>query len=186
MSDDQLSLFDVVDTVARSSSHGFRIPAVQATTGVTYRQLDYWARTHVVEPSIQAAAGSGTKRLYSFTDIVHVKIVKRLLDTGISLQSIRRALDILRARGDDAEALSAITLVGDGTTIYECTDDGDVIDLLAGGQCVFGIAIKRTVEEVRGQIAQFPAEAGAATSAAATEDVVLGDELALRRARRAG
>ena len=67
--------------------------------GITYRQLDYWARTSLVVPSIRGAAGSGSQRLYSFKDILVLKIVKRLLDTGISLQQIRTAVAQLRAAG---------------------------------------------------------------------------------------
>lgn len=179
---DQLALFEMADA-ADDATHGFRAPAVQAATGVTYRQLDYWARTGVAGPSVRAASGSGSQRLYSFADIVIVRVVKRLLDTGISLQNVRKAVDALRARGvDTAAALSEITLIGDGATIYELSDEGDIIDLLRGGQAVFGLAIKHTVAEVRGAVIQFPAEPGLTAD---PELPVRGDELAARRARHA-
>ncbi len=115
---------------------GYRVPTACQIAGITYRQLDYWARTNLVVPSIRGAAGSGSQRLYSFKDILVLKIVKRLLDTGISLQNIRVAVDHLRQRG--VGDLARITLFSDGTTVYECTSPEEVVDLLQGGQGVFG------------------------------------------------
>ena len=106
----QESLFDI----GPDEEVGYRVPIACQVAGITYRQLDYWARTKLVEPSIRTARGSGTQRLYSFKDILVLKIVKRLLDTGISLQNIRLAVDKLRDRGVDD--LAQITLVSDGTT----------------------------------------------------------------------
>lgn len=97
---------------------GYRGPSACQIAGITYRQLDYWARTSLVVPSIRSAAGSGSQRLYSFKDILVLKIVKRLLDTGISLHNIRVAVDHLRQRG--VQDLANITLFSDGTTVYEC------------------------------------------------------------------
>src|SRR5919198_1806198 len=87
---------------------GYRGPSACQIAGITYRQLDYWARTSLVVPSIRSAAGSGSQRLYSFKDILVLKIVKRLLDTGISLHNIRVAVDHLRQRG--VRDLAKITL----------------------------------------------------------------------------
>ncbi len=109
---------------------GYRGPSACQIAGITYRQLDYWARTSLVVPSIRSAAGSGSQRLYSFKDILVLKIVKRLLDTGISLHNIRVAVDHLRQRG--VRDLANITLFSDGTTVYECTSAEEVVDLLAG------------------------------------------------------
>ena len=78
---------------------GYRGPIAAQVAGITYRQLDYWARTGLVEPTIRTATGSGSQRLYSFRDILVLKIVKRLLDTGVSLQQIRTAAGHLRQRG---------------------------------------------------------------------------------------
>ena len=78
---------------------GFRGPVACSAAGITYRQLDYWARTGLVEPSVRTASGSGSQRLYSFRDILVLKIIKRLLDTGVSLQNIRTAVDHLRQAG---------------------------------------------------------------------------------------
>ena len=158
---------------------GYRVPTACQIAGITYRQLDYWARTSLVVPSIRGAAGSGSQRLYSFKDILVLKIVKRLLDTGISLQNIRVAVDHLRHRG--VEDLARITLFSDGTTVYECTSAEEVVDLLQGGQGVFGIAVSGAMRELSGTIADFPAErADGGVTETAPED-----ELASRRKNRA-
>lgn len=170
-------LFD--DALAvRDNDRGYRGPTACAAAGISYRQLDYWARTGLVEPSIRSAAGSGTSRLYSFRDILVLKIVKRLLDTGVSLQQIRSAVTHLRERGVDD--LAQITLMSDGASVYACTSPDEVIDLVQGGQGVFGIAVGRVWREVEGTLADLPAERA---------DVVAGplhpgDELARRRAAR--
>src|SRR5690606_41843401 len=96
----------------------YRVPTACPVAGSTYRQLDYWARTGLVKPSIRSAAGSGSQRLYSFKDILVLKIVKRLLDAGSSLQNIRIAVEHLRSRG--VQDLANITLFSDGTSVYEC------------------------------------------------------------------
>jgi DNA-binding transcriptional MerR regulator len=164
---------------------GYRGPTACAAAGITYRQLDYWARTGLVEPSVRSAHGSGSQRLYSFRDILVLKVVKRLLDTGISLQQIRAAVQHLRHHG--AVDLAQVTLMSDGVSVYECTSPDEVVDLLQGGQGVFGIALGRVWREVEGTLAELPTEkisdppgiSGAGVSAA-------GDELAGRRARRTG
>jgi DNA-binding transcriptional MerR regulator len=158
---------------------GYRGPTACAAAGITYRQLDYWARTGLVEPSIRPAHGSGTQRLYGFRDILVLKIVKRLLDAGVSLGQIRQAVTYLRHRG--IAELASVTLMSDGATVYECTSPGEVVDILAGGQGVFGIAVGRVWREVEGSLAQLPGERPAAEATAETTD-----ELAQRRARRIG
>lgn len=155
---------------------GYRVPSACQVAGITYRQLDYWARTGLVVPSIRSAAGSGSQRLYSFKDILVLKIVKRLLDAGISLQNIRIAVDHLRSRG--VQDLAGITLFSDGTSVYECTSAEEVVDLLQGGQGVFGIAISGAMQELTGAIANFPAE----RASAVTERPE--DELSYRRKAR--
>ncbi len=127
-----------------------------SAAGITYRQLDYWARTGLVAPTVRSASGSGTQRLYSFKDILVLKVVKRLLDTGVSLQNIRVAVEALRARGVDD--LAHITLLSDGSTVYECTSSEEVVDLLRGGQGVFGIAVSGALRELRGSLAHLPGE----------------------------
>ncbi len=157
---------------------GYRGPTACGAAGITYRQLDYWARTGLVEPSVRPATGSGTQRLYSFRDILVLKVVKRLLDTGVSLQQIRVAVSHLRERG--VEDLAQITLMSDGASVYECTSADEVIDLVQGGQGVFGIAVGRVWREVEGSLAELPGER-------ADEDPTdhPDDELASRRRTRA-
>ncbi|ART21274.1 MerR family transcriptional regulator [Corynebacterium striatum] len=171
----QESLFDV----GPDEELGYRVPIACQVAGITYRQLDYWARTNLVNPSIRTARGSGSQRLYSFKDVLVLKIVKRLLDTGISLQNIRLAVDSLRDRG--VNDLAELTLVSDGTTVYECRSNDEVIDLLAGGQGVFGIAVPGILKELSGTISSFPAERVDEFE----EEAVVGiDELAARRNRK--
>jgi DNA-binding transcriptional MerR regulator len=159
---------------------GYRGPTACAAAGITYRQLDYWARTGLVEASVREASGSGTQRLYSFRDILVLKIVKKLLDAGISLQNIRTAISTLRDRG--VEDLGQITLMSDGTTVYECTSTDEVVDLLQGGQAVFAIAVGRHVRDVEGSLAQLPGERAHATET--PDAAAASDELASRRRRR--
>ncbi|WP_283136848.1 MerR family transcriptional regulator [Rhizohabitans arisaemae] len=159
---------------------GYRGPTACAAAGITYRQLDYWARTELVQPSVRPAHGSGTQRLYGFRDILVLKVVKRLLDTGVSLQQIRTAVQHLRDRG--VQDLAQITLMSDGVSVYECTSPDEVIDLLQGGQGVFGIALGRVWREVEGSLAEMPGE-----RAGEDDSDYPGDELARRRkARKTG
>jgi len=160
---------------------GYRGPVACDVAGITYRQLDYWARTGLVTPSVRDASGSGTQRLYSFRDIVVLKVVKSLLDAGVSLQNIRKAIDSLRKRGE--RDLAAMTLISDGTTVYECRSAEEIVDLLKGGQGVFAIAISGPFKEIRGTLARFPAGV-AETAVAVREEAEAVDELAARRARR--
>ncbi|MCA2184485.1 MerR family transcriptional regulator [Nonomuraea cavernae] len=162
---------------------GYRGPTACSAAGITYRQLDYWARTGLVEPTIRAAQGSGSQRLYSFRDILVLKVVKRLLDTGVSLQQIRTAVQHLRDRG--VGDLAQITLMSDGVSVYECTSADEVIDLLQGGQGVFGIALGRVWREVEGSLAELPGERAAVADTVPADHPA--DELAQRRrARRTG
>ncbi len=176
---EQQLLFDE-EIVVQPEDCGYRGPTACAAAGITYRQLDYWARTGLVEPSVRAASGSGTQRLYGFRDILVLKVVKRLLDTGISLQQIRAAVTHLRARG--AADLAQVTLMSDGVSVYECTSPDEVVDLLQGGQGVFGIALGRVWQEVEGSLAELPSERADDDDAAATD----ADELARRRIRKTG
>jgi DNA-binding transcriptional MerR regulator len=159
---------------------GYRGPTACSAAGITYRQLDYWARTGLVEPSIRAASGSGSQRLYGFRDILVLKVVKRLLDTGISLQQIRAAVAHLRERG--SADLAQVTLMSDGVSVYECTSPDEVVDLLQGGQGVFGIALGRVWQEVEGSLAELPAERADDQAGSGPTN----DELASRRARKTG
>ncbi len=169
---------------------GYRGPTACMAAGITYRQLDYWARTKLVEPSVRPASGSGSQRLYGFRDILTLKVVKRLLDTGISLQQIRAAVDYLRDQG--ASDITQVTLMSDGASVYACTSPDEVVDLLQGGQGVFGIALGRVWQEVEGTLADLPAERAEDAGTAAEPSARVGlasvspDELARRRARKTG
>ena len=126
---------------------------------------------------MRGASGSGTQRLYSFRDILILKVIKRLLDAGISLQNIRTAVQFLRERGTDD--LTRVTLMSDGASVYECTSNDEVIDLLQGGQGVFGIAIGGVWREIEGTLAELPSERASVDAAPSPSD-----ELAARRAAR--
>ncbi|MDF3299672.1 MerR family transcriptional regulator [Streptomyces tropicalis] len=166
-------------TSMASEQIGYRGPTACAAAGITYRQLDYWARTGLVEPSVRPAHGSGTQRLYSFRDVVVLKIVKRFLDTGVSLQNIRTAVHHLRERG--FSDLERMTLMSDGATVYECTSPDEVHDLLQGGQGIFGIAVGVVWRDVESALSQLHGER------VDTGETLLGhnpgDELARRRNR---
>ncbi|RRO85700.1 MerR family transcriptional regulator [Corynebacterium bovis] len=186
----QAALFDLPDDRDGAGAVGYRGTVVCQITGVTYRQLDYWTRTGLVTASVTPAAGYGTQRLYSFRDILIIKIIANLLDAGLSLQAIRRALATLAHLGIDD--LAGTTLFCDGTTVYQCAAPDEVTDLLSGGQGVFGIAVPGLVCDLQATITDFPhhhpdhdhQDDG---DAAVTGGGVAGDELAARRARtRAG
>lgn len=156
---------------------GYRGPAVTDIVGITYRQLDYWARTGLVSPSIRKAEGSGSQRLYSFEDIVRLRVVKRLLDTGVTLERIRAALEELARQG---RALAEVTLASDGRTVFAIDDDRQLLDLLKRGQGVFAIALDPLVDELRGEVSVLPSLRGVTVEPAAdVADVVAFDARAV-------
>lgn len=134
---------------------GYRGPAVCKIVGISYRQLDYWTTTGLVTPSVREAEGSGFQRLYSFDDVVQLKVIKRLLDTGVSLQRIRAAIEFVRQRG---LSLRNITLLSDGKAIYALDDQREIIDLIQRGQGVFAIALDPVYAELEAEIRELPAE----------------------------
>lgn len=130
---------------------GYRVPDVCRIVGISYRQLDYWTRTGLVRPSVRDARGSGTQRLYSFQDLALLRIIKKLLDTGVSLQQVRKAIGTLRAL---KEPEVGTTIVSDGTRIYAVESPGAVVDLLAKGQGVFALAVDKVWTDLEGTIAK--------------------------------
>jgi DNA-binding transcriptional MerR regulator len=128
---------------------GYRVPEVCKIVGITYRQLDYWARTELVTPSIRDATGSGTQRLYSFQDLVTLRVIKSLLDTGVSLQRVRRAVEHLQSMD---RPVAGVTLMSDGKGVYEAHSPQAVVDLLRKGQGVFAIAVDRVWEDVESEL----------------------------------
>ncbi len=130
---------------------GYRVPDVCKIVGISYRQLDYWTRTGLVRPSIRDAQGSGTQRLYSFQDLALLRIIKKLLDTGVSLQQVRKAIGTLRSL---KEPEVGTTIVSDGSRIYAVESPDAVVDLLAKGQGVFALAIDKVWSDLEGTIAK--------------------------------
>lgn len=168
----QESLFDI-ETDHSDLHIGYRGPSVCQIAGISYRQLDYWTRTNLVTSSVASAAGSGSQRLYSFRDILMIRIIKTLIDAGISLQNVRKAIGHLADRGVDD--LAGLTLFSDGTTVYECRSADDVVDLLAGGQGVFGLAVPGLIRDLSASISELPND----------QQPVITDELAARRSSKA-
>jgi DNA-binding transcriptional MerR regulator len=150
------------ETTATPRENGYRGAVACQAAGISYRQLDYWARTGLVVPSIRSASGSGSARLYSFTDILVLKIIRRFLDAGVSLQNIRTAVEHLTAKG--VASLEQVTLMSDGVSIYECSSSEEVYDLLQGGQGVFGIAIGKVLSEVEGTLVTLERDSAASDS----------------------
>jgi len=153
--------------VDRGQSEGYRAPQVCNLVGISYRQLDYWARTGLIRPSIQTARGSGSQRKYAFSDIVQLKVVKRLLDAGMSLKKIRSAMDILREQLQSNNPLGDVTLLSDGATIYAARSADEVVDVFQRGQGVFGIAVGPVQAELEGEILRLfpePAESARRTT----------------------
>jgi DNA-binding transcriptional MerR regulator len=169
---EQPGLF-ATDDPADADDVGYLGKTAMEAADITYRQLDYWARTGLVVPSVRPAKGSGSQRLYSFRDILVLKTVKRLLDLGISLQNVKAAINALREMG--VQDLSSVTLISDGASVYTMTSPDELVDLLAGGQGVFAIAVGKVASETRGQLATLPSE----------RVVEENDELARRRRKKA-
>ena len=147
-----------------SEEQGYRAPQVCKIVGITYRQLDYWARTALLTPSLRQAHGSGSQRLYSFRDIVQLRVVKRLLDAGMSLKRIRQAVEILRDQLHSERPLTDVTLLSDGSTIYAAHSADEVVDVFRRGQG-FGIAVGPVQEELEGELHRlFPERPAAAAN----------------------
>ena len=142
------------------TEQGYRGPQACKIVGITYRQLDYWTRTNLVQPSLQAAHGSGTQRLYSFNDLLQLKVVKNLTDAGASLQKVRQAIEYVRNHLSDD--WSQVTLVADGSGVYTITSESEVVDLLRSGQGVLGalVAVDRVRQQLQGTLRELrPQEA---------------------------
>ncbi|HEY1331719.1 MAG TPA: MerR family transcriptional regulator [Actinomycetota bacterium] len=135
---------------------GFRVPEVCKLVGISYRQLDYWARTKLVTPSVRDAGGSGTQRLYSFQDLVQLKVIKKLLDAGVSLQRIRKAIDYLRKNLKTQPV--GMTLMSDGARIYALESPDEIVDLLQRGQGVFAIALDKVWEDLERSVPKSRSE----------------------------
>ncbi len=143
----------------RGPDDGFRGAQVCAVVGITYRQLDYWARTGLLRPSIVDASGSGSQRRYSYGDVLELKVIKQLLDAGLKLQQARQAVECLR--GDLGGDLATAQLVLAGSRSVLAHSDGEVVDLLAGGQGVFNILpLSSVVSELDAAIVEIDVDTG--------------------------
>ncbi|MEW6686326.1 MAG: MerR family transcriptional regulator [Candidatus Edwardsbacteria bacterium] len=132
----------------------FNTKTVSKITGLSIRQIDYWDRTHFIKPSVSEASGYGSVRLYSFNDLIQLKVAKTLMDKGISLQKIRKAINFLKKNMPEIERpLSELRFLTDGETIFVLTKDKKVIiDTLKSGQLVFSIALGAIIESLKGEI----------------------------------
>ncbi len=130
---------------------GYGVPEVLRAVKISYRQLDYWARIELVTPSIRDAEGSGSQRIYSFRDIVQLRVIKSLLDTGVSLQKIRKATNFLR---DARQPVTGTTLISDGERVFAEESPDALLDLLAKGQGVFAIAVDKVWSDTEKTLAK--------------------------------
>lgn len=132
----------------------FNTNTILNLTGLTMRRVDYWDRTHFIKPSLKEASGHGTARLYSFVDLVQLKVAKTLIDKGVSLQKIRKAITYLKKNFPDIEKpLAEMRFLTDGETIFVLTNKkGVILDTLAKGQMVFAVAIGDIIEELKGEV----------------------------------
>lgn len=138
----------------------FNTKTVSNVTGLTIRRIDYWDRTHFIKPSLQEASGYGTARLYSFADLVSLKVAKTLIDKGVSLQKIRKAITYLKKNFPDIEKpLTEMRFITDGEKIFVLTDNGKkILDVLSQGQLVFAIALGEIIEFLKGDVAKIEQE----------------------------
>ncbi|HVM34274.1 MAG TPA: MerR family transcriptional regulator [Actinomycetota bacterium] len=136
---------------------GFTAEQAMRFTGCTAHQLRYWDRIALVKPSVQQTGGRpGVRRFYSFRDLVALKVVRSLLDGGMSLQRVRRAYDYLRRKAHLEEHLSEVKLVTDGVSIFKmCRTDGEIVDALKEGQMAFFLAIDEIAANVDGRVSEY-------------------------------
>ncbi|MGH8874480.1 MAG: MerR family transcriptional regulator [Acidimicrobiia bacterium] len=136
---------------------GFTAQQASTLTNCTSHQLRYWDRVGLVTPSVQATGGRpGVPRLYSFRDLVALRVVRSLLDNGMSLQRVRRAWQYLRSHADMDSHLAEVKLVTDGQTIFRvAADDGQLLDALRDGQLAFFVAIDQIARSVRDDVTRF-------------------------------
>ena len=162
---------------------GYGGPQVCKIVGISYRQLDYWARTDLIRPSLADAAGSGTQRRYSYRDLVALKVIKSLLDAGLSLQTARKAIEYLRDHL--REDLASASLVLDGSSSVLVRSGDDMIDLVRRGQGVLNIVpLGGLVEQLDASIHEL--DPGAASQGVASPGVASGEGVAVAGAGGGG
>ena len=133
----QGELFSTVDE--QDAKRGYRGTVASKVAGITYRQLDYWARKQIVEPSITPSHGSGSRRLYSFKDVVILAVSKKLLDVGVNLQNVTAAIGFLTQH--TTAQMENITIMCDGEQVHECTTSEQMAELLNSGRAVFAVSV---------------------------------------------
>ena len=136
---------------------GFSADQAGRLTSCTSHQLRYWDRIGLVKPSVQRTGGRpGVRRLYSFRDLVVLRVIRSLLEGGMSLQRVRRAIEYLRKKAGLEEHLSEVKLITDGQSIFKiCRNDGELLDALKEGQMAFFLAIGDIAETVDQRVSQF-------------------------------
>lgn len=148
------------------SEGGFSGTRTAAVVGISYRQLDYWARTDLVRPSLCDATGSGSRRLYSYRDLLELRVIKSLLDAGIKLESVRKAFDYLRTKHDTD--IAAATLVISGSDVLLCDGDALIDIVKRGGQGVLNLlAIDAVKTDLDASLVQLGDDAVAPVAAQA-------------------
>lgn len=173
----QGELFEAQDDAPR---RGYRGAVASKVAGITYRQLDYWARKQIVEPSITPSHGSGSRRLYSFKDVVILAVSKRLLDAGVNLQNVTAAIGFLSQR--PVAELEHITIMCDGEQVHECTSNDQVVELVHSGKAVFGVSVSSLWHHIEQTLeGEEYVELDATSSAHAGRPI---DELTAARLRR--
>src|SRR5436190_12811683 len=126
------------------SEHGFSGSKAATIVGITYRQLDYWARTDLIRPSLADASGSGSRRLYSYRDLLELRVIKSLLDAGIKLESVRTAFEYLRQHVDTDIASAHLVICGGDVILC---DGDDLIDVMRRGQGVLNVLALGAVKD---------------------------------------
>ncbi len=140
--------------------HGFSGKRAAEIVGITYRQLDYWARTDLIRPSLADAEGSGSRRRYSYTDLLELKVVKRLLDAGIKLESIREAFEYLKSQLGEDVAAAHLVISGSTALLVRGDELIDVVNRYQGQGVLNLLPMDGVVEELDSAVAEMfrPAE----------------------------
>jgi len=137
--------------------------------GISYRQIDYWARTDLIRPSIAEATGSGSRRAYSYADLLELKTIKKLLDAGIKLEQVRRVFSYLRTHVSTVVASAHLVIDGDSVNVY---DAGTIVDALQSGQGVLNVlALGGVRSELEGDLLRLSDRVATGDSSSASVDV---------------
>ncbi|HBX09722.1 MAG: MerR family transcriptional regulator [Candidatus Microthrix sp.] len=131
-------------TPPKTVDQGYSGKRTAEIVGISYRQLDYWARTDLLRPSLSDATGSGSRRRYSYRDLLELKVIKSLLDSGIKLEQVRNVFSYVKERlGED---VTTANLVIQGTSSVLAGDGDELVDVLRNGQGVLNVLPLGTVQ----------------------------------------